>query len=67
MSGRYASQLPPEFIARPFGAVGEIPNTLPSWNVAPSQAALAVRRHPGPGERRLDALRWRLVPHFTKD
>ena len=26
-----------------------------------------VRRHPETGERRLDALRWGLVPHFTKD
>ena len=67
MCGRYASQLPPEFIARLFRAVGDIPNTPPSWNVAPSQAALVVRRHPGTGERRLDELRWGLVPHFTKD
>ena len=26
-----------------------------------------VRRHPETGKRRLDALRWGLVPHFTKD
>ena len=26
-----------------------------------------VRHHPGMGIRRLDALKWGLVPHFTKD
>ncbi len=26
-----------------------------------------VRRHPDTGERRLDPLRWGLLPHFTKD
>ena len=60
-------QLPPELLRRAFAALGDIPNTAPSWNVAPTQAALVVRRHPETGERRLDALRWGLVPHFTKD
>ncbi len=67
MCGRFASQLPPELLRRAFAALGDIPNTPPSWNVAPTQAALLVRRHPETGERRLDALRWGLVPHFTKD
>ena len=67
MCGRFSSQLPPELLRRAFAALGDIPNTPPSWNVAPTQAALIVRRHPETGERRLDALRWGLVPHFTKD
>ncbi len=67
MCGRFASQLAPELLRRAFAAMGDIPNTPPSWNVAPTQAALVVRRHPETGERRLDALRWGLVPHFTKD
>ena len=67
MCGRFAAQLPPELLRRAFAAVGDIPNTPPSWNVAPTQAALVVRRHPETGERRLDALRWGLVPHFAKD
>ena len=67
MCGRFAAQLPPELLRRAFAAVGDIPNTPPSWNVAPTQAALVVRRHPETRERRLDALRWGLVPHFTKD
>ena len=67
MCGRFASQLPPELLARAFAVIGDLPNTPPSWNVAPTQAAAVVRRHPETGERRLDALRWGLVPHFTKD
>ena len=67
MCGRFASQLPPELLRRAFAALGDIPNTPPSWNVAPTQAALVVRRHPETRERRLNALRWGLVPHFTKD
>ena len=67
MCGCFASQLPPELLRRAFCALGDIPNTPPSWNVAPTQAALVVLRHPETGERHLDALRWSLVPHFTKD
>ena len=67
MCGRFASQLPPELLRRAFVALDDIPNTPPSWNVGLTQAALVVRRHPKTGERRLDALRWGLMPHFTKD
>ena len=67
MCGRFASQLPPELLGRTFAAVGEIPNTPPSWNVAPTDPAMVVRRHPHTGERRLDALRWGFVPSVTKD
>jgi putative SOS response-associated peptidase YedK len=67
MCGRFASVLPPELIARLFRTRGELPNTAASWNVAPTQRAMVVRRHPTDGERRLDALSWGLVPHFTRD
>jgi putative SOS response-associated peptidase YedK len=67
MCGRFASQLPPDLLARTLAVLGDIPNTPPSWNVAPTQTALVVRRHPETGERRMNALRWGLVPHFTKD
>lgn len=67
MCGRFASTLPPEFMARLFGTVNPLPNVAPSWNVAPSQPAMVIRRHPQSGERHLDLLRWGLVPHFTKD
>ena len=67
MCGRFAAQLPPEFIRRLFRTGGDLPNIGPSWNVAPTDPAMVVRRHSETGERRLDVLRWGLVPHFTKD
>ncbi len=67
MCGRFASSLPPDEMRRVFETLGETPNHPPSWNVAPSQSALVVRRHPETGERRLDVLRWGLVPSFIKD
>jgi putative SOS response-associated peptidase YedK len=67
MCGRFASVLPPELIARLFRTTPDLPNTPASWNVAPTQNAMVIRRHPTTGERRLDALAWGLVPHFTKD
>jgi putative SOS response-associated peptidase YedK len=66
MCGRFASTLSADFIRRLFETEDEAPNLPPSWNIAPSQDAFVVRRHPATGARRLDALRWGLVPHFTK-
>ena len=65
--GRYASFLLAEAIARIFGAVNPLPNLAPSWNVAPTQSALVVRRHPGTAERHLGLLRWGLLPYWTKE
>ena len=65
--GRFAAQLPPEFIRRLFNTKGNLPNLGPSWNLAPTQPAMVIRRHPETAERRLDVLRWGLVLHFTKD
>jgi putative SOS response-associated peptidase YedK len=67
MCGRFASFLPPEAIARLFGTVNMVPNIAPSWNLAPTQPALVVRRHPKTGERRLDVLTWGFLPYWTKD
>jgi putative SOS response-associated peptidase YedK len=66
MCGRYASFLPAEALAAMFGTVNPLPNIAPSWNVAPTQRAPVVRRHPESGERHLDLLSWGLVPRFTK-
>jgi putative SOS response-associated peptidase YedK len=67
MCGRYAAFLPAEAIARLFHTANPVPSVAPSWNVAPTQQALVVRRHPGTGERHLDLLNWGLLPHFTQD
>ena len=62
MCGRYASFLPAEAIARMFHTVNPLPNVVPSRNVAPTQSAMVVRRHPETGERYLDLLQRGLLP-----
>jgi putative SOS response-associated peptidase YedK len=67
MCGRYVFYRPIDEIRAIFAAMGEMPNFEPSWNVAPTQLAPVMRRHPKTGERRIDLLRWGLVPHFVED
>lgn len=68
MCGRFALLLlPPEAGNRLFRTVPPTPNAAPSWNIAPSQEAMAVRRHPATGERHLDMLRWGLLPSWTRE
>jgi len=67
MCGRYASILPAEAVARLFHTVNPLPNVAPSWNVAPTQSAMVVRRHPETGERHLDLLQWGLLPNWSKE
>jgi putative SOS response-associated peptidase YedK len=67
MCGRYAAFLPAEAVARLFHACNPLPNVRASWNVAPTQEAMGVRRHPETGERHLDLLKWGLLPSWTKD
>jgi putative SOS response-associated peptidase YedK len=67
MCGRFASLLPPEALARLFATTNPLPNVAATWNLAPSQDAPVVRRHPESSERHLDLLRWGLLPHYTKD
>jgi putative SOS response-associated peptidase YedK len=57
MCGRYASFLPAEALARIFGTVNPLPNIDPSWNLAPTQPSLVVRRHPETGARHLNVLK----------
>ena len=67
MCGRYFQQRGPAAVARYFETVNPVPNLFASWNRAPTQDALVVRRHPETGARHLDALRWGLVPRWAKD
>ncbi len=67
MCGRYFQQRGPAELARYFETVNPLPNTPPSFNRAPTQDALAIRRHPETGARHLDPLRWGLVPRWAKD
>ena len=50
-----------------FGTRNAVPNAAPTWNLPLSQPALVARHNPKSGERRLDLLRWGLIPHFECD
>lgn len=67
MCGRYFQQRGPAEVARYFETVNPTPNLGTSWNRAPTQDGLVVRRHPETGARHLDVLRWGLVPRWAKD
>ena len=67
MCGRYASFTPPSAIRSLVRAVNLVPNAAPSWNVAPSQQAMVVRRHPKTGARHFDLLTWGFLLHWAVD
>ena len=67
MCGRFASDLPIDLIRTLFGITGPVPNSQPSWNIAPTTSVPVVRYHPATAERRLDLLRWGLIPHWSGD
>jgi len=67
MCGRYFQARASGDIARYFAVTNAAPNLLPSFNKAPTQEGLVVRRHPESGARHLDVLRWGLVPRWSKD
>ncbi len=70
MCGRYVLQRHPAGTNDYFAGdatPGPTPNFAPNWNVAPTQDMPVLRRHPETGERRLDILRWGLVPRWAKD
>ena len=67
MCGRYASRLPPEYIRGLFKTVGGLPNFGANCNLAPTERAMVVRRHPETGERHLDVLQWGLIPYYEGD
>jgi putative SOS response-associated peptidase YedK len=67
MCGRYFQARGSGDIARYFGTTNAVPNLVPSFNKAPTQDGLVVRRHPASGALHLDVLRWGLVPRWAKD
>jgi hypothetical protein len=66
MCGRYASFLPPEFLARLFTTMNPLPHLQPTWNLAPTDDATVIRLD-RKGARHLDVLRWGLIPYFSKE
>lgn len=74
MCGRYTVSSPIEVIADLFDiALGEesgqgvLPGLHPRYNLAPTQEAPVVRVLEPGGERRLDLLRWGLIPYWAKE
>jgi putative SOS response-associated peptidase YedK len=67
MCGRYFLQRDPAGLRDYFETQGDTPNHPPSWNVAPTQDSLVVRRDPKDGARHMGVLRWGLVPRWAKD
>jgi putative SOS response-associated peptidase YedK len=64
MCGRFTLKTLPQLLAEHF-ALGDIPALAPRYNIAPSQEIAVVRLQEG--QRRLDLLRWGLVPSWSKD
>lgn len=67
MCGRFLISKSPEEVARWFGAKGPLPNARPRYNAAPTQNLLVVTFDREAGVRRLESLRWGLVPFWAKD
>jgi hypothetical protein len=61
MCGRFTLRARPDAIAAEFG-LAHVPRLEPRFNIAPTQPVAAVRLDPATGRRRLDLLRWGLVP-----
>ncbi|MDQ7993298.1 MAG: SOS response-associated peptidase [Propionicimonas sp.] len=69
MCGRYASSASQELLEDTFELDEVVEFTPPSWNVAPTDPVRAVVERPAESGavRRLVALRWGLVPSWSKD
>jgi putative SOS response-associated peptidase YedK len=66
MCGRYTLSTPVEKLAEEFGLTGLLSDLPPSYNVAPSQEVAAIVAGGG-RERRLELLRWGLIPAWADD
>jgi len=64
MCGRFALIASAPRLARLLGLV-QVPEMAPRYNIAPSQPVAAVRATPD-GARRMDMLRWGLIPAWAK-
>ncbi|MCA1688486.1 MAG: SOS response-associated peptidase, partial [Actinobacteria bacterium] len=65
MCGRYTLKTPVEKLAEVFGLDDASVRLPPNYNVAPTQEVAAVLAEGG--ERRLELLRWGLIPSWADD
>lgn len=66
MCGRYTLSAPGDEIALLFG-LDDVPQVAPRYNLAPTQEAAVVRVLSPGGPRRLDLLKWGLIPYWAKE
>jgi putative SOS response-associated peptidase YedK len=67
MCGRFVARRSAAEIGQIFRAQGPLPNVPARYNVAPSQDVLAVIFDSAAQARRLQTLRWGLIPSWAKD
>ena len=67
MCGRVRLAIPFSEIAEAIDIVGDAPNTAPSWNIAPTDAMLAVYLHPETRQRVAEKMHWGLIPRWAKE
>jgi putative SOS response-associated peptidase YedK len=65
MCGRYTLATPVEKLAEVFGLADSSVDLPPNYNVAPTQEVVAVLEEDG--QRRLEVLRWGLIPSWADD
>lgn len=66
MCGRYTLSTPSDDIALLFD-ISELMPLPPRYNLAPTQEAAVVRVKESGGPRRLDLLKWGLIPYWAKE
>jgi putative SOS response-associated peptidase YedK len=66
MCGRYSLSATPETIAEIFG-VQHVTEVARRYNIAPTQLVPVVRPDAGSSDRRIDLLKWGLVPSWSED
>lgn len=66
MCGRATLAAPPEDLAETFG-LEHVPLLTPHYNIAPTQGMAVVRAVPETKARRMDLLRWGLIPWWAED
>ncbi len=66
MCGRFTLSTPAQTLQQIFD-LNETPNLSPRYNIAPSEAIATVRLPEAHAVRRLDRLRWGLVPPWAKE